>query len=257
MTELKKAQDIINKRLGKYPPGLIHIINSKGRVQYYLRKDSSDKNGSYISKKDDKKLRCYLQKWYDRKAVHLIENEITYLEKFLAKTTSINQKIKAIYSDHPDEIKQLIIPIDISDEDYVNEWLSQTYEKKPIGESDAVHETDLGEFVRSKSELNIANKLAKAHIPYKYECPIKLANGQIIYPDFTILDVRNRKEILWEHRGMMDDREYSKNSVLRLKILNKEGFILGDNLIITEETQTAPLGTNEIDRVIKRFKTIC
>lgn len=90
-------------------------------------------------------------------------------------------------------------------------------------------------------------------IPYKYECPLTLKNGFTIYPDFTVLNVKQRKEIYWEHRGMMDDREYIRNSVQRIKQLNKEGIMLGDNLIITEESLTSPLGTDEIKMIIKKY----
>jgi hypothetical protein len=41
--------------------------------------------------------------------------------------------------------------------------------------------------------------------------------------------------------------------VLRLKTLMKNGIILGQNLIITEEAAASPLGTNEIETVIDIF----
>ena len=52
---------------------------------------------------------------------------------------------------------------------------------------------------------------------------------------------------------MMDDREYVKNSVWRLKEMMKEGITIGEKLIITEETSTNPLGTNEIDVIIRKY----
>ena len=90
-------------------------------------------------------------------------------------------------------------------------------------------------------------------IPYKYECPLVLQNGIVIYPDFTLLDIRNRQEIYWEHRGMMDDKEYARNSVQRIKTLMRNGICIGKNLIITEETLTNPLGTDEIKTIIQEF----
>ena len=52
---------------------------------------------------------------------------------------------------------------------------------------------------------------------------------------------------------MMDDKQYSTGSVMRIKTLNKNGIFLGDNLIITEETTTNPLGTNEIEQMIEKY----
>ena len=116
-----------------------------------------------------------------------------------------------------------------------------------------IYVTDKGERVRSKSELNIANMLYKMNIPYKYECPLVLSNGKIFHPDFTLLDIAKRREVYWEHRGMMDDRGYLKNTIQKVKDYRKEGICIGDNLLITEETSYLPLGTNEIVDVIQHF----
>ena len=77
--------------------------------------------------------------------------------------------------------------------------------------------------------------------------------GKVFHPDFTVLNVRERREIYWAHRGMMDDRQYSANSVMRIKTLNSNGIIQGFNLIITEETSTGPLGTNEVELMINKY----
>ncbi len=60
------------------------------------------------------------------------------------------------------------------------------------------YRTEKGELVRSKSEMNIANALFRTEIPYKYECPLTLNDGRVIYPDFTVLDVYNRRLVCWE-----------------------------------------------------------
>lgn len=52
---------------------------------------------------------------------------------------------------------------------------------------------------------------------------------------------------------MMDDRDYARHSVKRIKDYQEAGIFLGDTLIITEETATIPLGTDEINRVIEAF----
>ena len=161
--------------------------------------------------------------------------------------------MRKAYSAYPAEVKKLITPVDVSDEDYIREWMEETYEGKPIPDYLPFWETKRKERVRSKSELNIANALADRGIPYKYECPLQLSNGETVYPDFTVLNVKKRKVLYWEHRGMMDDKEYAKGAVLRLKELMKEGLFVGEELIITEETSANPLGTNEIDAVIRRF----
>jgi hypothetical protein len=51
----------------------------------------------------------------------------------------------------------------------------------------------------------------------------------------------------------MDDREYAKYAVDRIKEYQNNQIFLGDGLIITEETLKQPLGTEEINRVIQKY----
>ena len=166
-------------------------------------------------------------------------------------------KIRQIYSNYPEEAKNYIHPIDMSDEDYANYWRAMPYKGKEVSEYVTCYETNNKEKVRSKSELNIANALAAHGIPYKYECPLLFKNGVTIYPDFTILNIKKRKEMYWEHRGMMDEKDYARNSVSRIKTYLKNGYYLGNDLIITEETSATPLGTDEIDAVINNCFKDC
>ena len=165
----------------------------------------------------------------------------------------ISDHIQLIYSKAPNDVKKYITPIDMSDEDYIAMWLDEEYVRKEIGDSVPVYETNLKERVRSKSELTIANTLSKYGIPYKYECPLTLRNGYVIHPDFTVLNIKKRQQFYWEHRGMMDDPDYATSTVFRMKSYMNSGIILGKNLIITEETASNPLGTNEIEAVIENF----
>lgn len=251
--ELITVQGMLEKRLQSYPKGKIHIAPKASRVQYYLRTDAKDRTGVYLSQKDKGKIAVFLQKKYDEAAIKKIEAEIQILEYFLKKDDCRVRTLQNIYSAYPREIKDQIIPIDMSDEDYIRAWMKISYSHKPISEELPVYITNNGEHVRSKSELHIANTLQKWKIPYKYECPITLSNGKKIHPDFTLLDMSRRCEVYWEHRGMMDDREYAKLAVQRVKEYGKEGILPGDRLLLTEETANLPLGTNEIENIIRFF----
>ncbi len=261
----------------KAPEGKIRISNIKETIKFYLRKNTLEKSGTYISKKDKSTIKTYVQKSYDEKVLKIINEELYVLSKFLGVSDEVsfeNKKqlmniknkdklyynpnryiiqLQQAYSDNPTEVKQYINPIDISDEDYIRAWLNTEYEGKELAEDLPWYETDRKERVRSKSELNIANALAKNKIPYKYECPFVLKNGKVIYPDFTVLDVKERKEMYWEHRGMMDDVDYARHAVARNKTYLVNGVVVGKNLIITEETSDKPLGTNEIKTIIKEL----
>ncbi|MCR5087578.1 MAG: hypothetical protein K6B39_09315 [Lachnospiraceae bacterium] len=247
---IKKSKEAA---LEKVPPGKICVSRTMHGVQYYLRKDTSDKSGRYVRKNETTPIKQHLQKAYDEKVLKIFTAELQGLRVLLQKAENAVNKVRKAYSAYPAEVKKLITPVDVSDEDYIREWMEETYEGKPIPDYLPFWETKRRERVRSKSELNIANALADRGIPYKYECPLQLSNGETVYPDFTVLNVKKRKVLYWEHRGMMDDKEYAKGAVLRLKELMKEGLFVGEELIITEETSANPLGTNEIDAVIRRF----
>lgn len=250
LNDLKIVQRETEQMLKNAPEGKIHIIKSRRKMQFYLRTNPKDKSGKYLSKANKAVIQSYLQKSYDEKLLKLLKKEILLLEKFLKNSEQIKNSITNLYSDNSNEIKSYLNPVAKSKNDVISEWLSMDYNKKAIAKGTPVYKTQKGEFVRSKSELNIANELYRRGIPYKYECPLKLKSGVVVYPDFTVLIVQTEIEKYWEHRGMMDDRQYLVKSVGRIKEYSKNGIVIGDRLIITEETSMQPLGTNEIDAII-------
>lgn len=129
-------------------------------------------------------------------------------------------------------------------EQFVNllERYSNTFEfHKQIGEylgidkfgRNRIHETLSGDFVRSKSEVIIANILFQSGIPYVYEKFLMTPDGVGYLPDFTI--EWNAKTYYWEHLGMMDFEDYAHE--WQLKKAWYEANFLGQ-LITTQETST-------------------
>ena len=253
LAELEKIRTEKEKALKHAPNGMIHIVHTKKRVSFYLRMDAPDKSGRYLPQSDASLIRRYVQKAYDTKIFDLVGKEITSLRRFLKSSGPISDQIRRRYSDQPEKVREYLVPIDLTDEDYARTWMGQPYTGKAVSPETPCYETERKERVRSKSELNIANALARHNIPYKYECPLVMHDGRTVYPDFTVLDIRNRKVFYWEHRGMMDDPEYADRSVSRIKAYLRNGIVIGKDLIITEETSSSPLGTNEIEVVIRRF----
>lgn len=115
--------------------------------------------------------------------------------------------LKKIYETAPDVRKELIIPAELPDELYAQQWQSMPFRLNEIGENVPEHYSNKGERVRSKSEVMIADALAQAGLPYRYECPLMLGTA-VVHPDFTILRREDRKELFWEHLGRMDDVGY-------------------------------------------------
>lgn len=82
-----------------------------------------------------------------------------------------------------------------------------------------IHKTADGNFVRSKSEVIIANLLHAAGINYRYEKPLEFDGGKIL-PDFTIYLSGGRK-IFWEHVGMLGVEEYDRRWAEKLRVYEK------------------------------------
>ena len=69
-------------------------------------------------------------------------------------------------------------------------------------------------------------------IPYRYEAPLFL-EGNIVYPDFTILRPADNKLIYWEHMGMLDDFDYAQKASMKLMQYFQCNIRPYDNLITT------------------------
>jgi hypothetical protein len=98
-----------------------------------------------------------------------------------------------------------------------------------------IHRTTRGEFVRSKSELAIANHLHSLKLPYLYERELPgTADKDKLRPDFSFIDDAGDL-IIWEHLGMLDRPDYAAGWDWKRKWYARNGFELGRNLFTTDE----------------------
>ena len=137
--------------------------------------------------------------------------------------------------------------------DVIQKWLSIPYQGKSFDDHTPELYTTKGERVRSKSEIIIADSLMRADVPYRYECPLVLKGYGKVYPDFTVLNVKLRKELYWEHLGMMDDSEYVEHALQKIATYEQNGIFPGDNLILTYETKQNPVNQKIITLMIQRY----
>lgn len=252
---LKNILDVIAEKeriLGKVNSDeSIRIILHRNGFQYFLRSKEHPGSGKYIRKKDLFVAKKILQSQYHDCLVKQIEEEISMLNEYLLSFSE--DYLFAKFNQLPLSKKEMVTPIIMSDEEYVKNWLSAEYEGNKFPFSDDSLVTDKGETVRSKSELIIANTLNKMKIPYRYEFPVKLSLNETVYPDFFCLNIRLRKEIIWEHLGLMDDEHYARKNVSKIERYNRAGYFQGDNLICTMETSESTLNTKILIQTINKF----
>ena len=185
------------------------------------------------------------QRDYCRSVLAKATPELEAIEKLISIRSS--GAFEECFSSLKEGRKRIVKTISLSDEAYARKWQEVKYEGKPFLPGDPEFYTLRGERVRSKSEVIIANLLYTLGIPYRYEYPLKLKNGKIIYPDFTLLNVRTREEVIFEHLGMLGMEEYAAKAVAKINELMNSGFYLGDNLLVSFETSSSQLDTKAIE----------
>lgn len=238
------------KALKSAPDGSLRVSHGKKRIQYY-QYSGSGKSQRYLN--NSEQVKKLAQKDYDRKVLRAAEKELAIVQEILRTYPSESEAPENLFSLLSPEREKLAVPIELTDEDFVKQWLDYQYVGKGFPEEMPEYLTDRGERVRSKSELLIANLLARKNIPYRYECPLTLKGAGTFYPDFRILNVRLRKEFIHEHLGMMDDPEYADNAVSKLGIYISNGFFPGDRLILTAETRNHPINMTQLNRIVERY----
>ncbi len=249
--ELKKLKKDKEKALKHAPEGSLRVNSYGGRTQYYHRINPKDLNGVYIKDKEVRLAQKLAQKDYDTKILRAAGKEIKAIQRYFS--SSPVKYPEEIYGALHRERQKLVFPIKETDEEYIKAWESIEYEGKKFYEDTPELYTAKRERVRSKSEVIIADLLNKEGIPYRYEFPVELDNSGVIYPDFTVLNVRKRKEFLWEHFGMIDDSFYAENAVRKIITYGQNDFIQGKNLLLSYETKAKPLDPRQVLILIRTF----
>ena len=250
MSFLISVRDGAKKTLKSLPKGKLIIDSRKDKPQYY-RSNRSGKRGKYIKASDIGVAQGLAQADYLRRVLKATNDEITKIEgmiRFYSKGTMEDIADKL----HPVR-KNLIMPVWLSDEEFVADWLSEPYEKMGFAPGTAEYYTTDKERMRSKSEVIIAEYLKKYDIPYQYEFPLWLNEFKMVRPDFKVLNVRTRETFFWEHLGKMGDPEYAETNVKKIEDYINAGLIPGKNLILTLETSAHPLNSRVIDKIIEEY----
>lgn len=262
--------------------GKLRISKSNGSYQYFRITESTTNKGIYIPKGELSIAKALAQQDYDLQIAPLLRK----LNLTKEKLNCTHQQLDNVYKKMHPARKCLITPIRLPDNEYAEQWQAMPYTGKSFAENTPLLMTAKGERVRSKSEIIIADTLARLGIPYRYEAPVKLeisaqlktgttfmdqddpkthhrtSGSQVkkatkrlatFYPDFTCLNIRTRKEFIWEHFGMMEDSEYAKNAVEKERIYASAGYVQGVNFIATTETTDMPLNSQYVEMIAEKL----
>ena len=248
---LIQVKNQIERSKKKKVQGKLRVCSRGNSFQYYLRDKPTDFNGSYISKENIQIAKDIAQQDYNEQSLKVLQEEVNVLNRFLQ--TYPVETIENLYEKIHRGRKEVVIPWIESEEDFLCKW--QEYEFQGLGYAEDTPEfyTQKGERVRSKSELIIADMLEKENVPYRYECPIFLKGFGKVYPDFTVLNKRKKKELYWEHFGMMDDPVYAEKAMKKIRTYEQNGYCVGLDLILTFESKNVPISQKQISNIIESF----
>lgn len=247
-TRIFNLDRLINAKsqgIDKVPKGWIKIDKSHGYKHYYLFSPDGTKKSL-----TEKEARLYAQKTYDSRVVRKAIVERNYLQSTLDSFP--NECVEDVINAYTVDRRNLVNPVRQSDSEYAEKWLEIPFNQKPCSSDGPLYKTQKGDMVKSKSELIIADRLFSLGIPYRYEAELRLGT-ETIHPDFTILDVKKRREVYLEHLGKMDDPKYASDNVKRINLYGHHNILIGDRLYLTMETKDHPLDVDNLNKVLIQF----
>lgn len=249
--QIEEHKSKVDQRIKTAPKGSLRIIKKWNKHQYYHRSGPDDPQGKYIPQKEHDLIAGLAQNDYDNKILKALENQQKAIDQFLKDFDP--DAAQQVFTHLTAARQALVTPEFLSDEEYIEQWMNEPYERLGFKKDDPGFYTAKGERVRSKSEILIADALLRNNIPYRLEFPV--FDGKIIIgaPDFKCLNVRLRKDYYWEHLGKLGDEDYANRNAKKLEQYARADDFDETRLILTFETDKHPLNTKVIEAKIRRF----
>jgi len=248
--EIAKTSTIIDGVKKKFNPNLKGVvwtrkIKNSDRLFYKL----PDGKAKYVNRYEQSNAKAIIKNNFYREEIKILSKRLVVLNKALKELQ--NNSVYDLYNNLPLYKQKFVDKYFETDEEFIARWK----EDHPHCDSMDVtsFETKSGFFVKSKSEKIIADALFDNNIPFVYEIRVSFGNTESFVPDFAICDVKNRKTVIWEHFGLINDPDYRNKTVYKLIRYADSGYNLGDNFIYSLEGNSINC-SNQIKANIKWIK---
>ncbi len=235
----------LEKAISQMPEGSIHVTGNKSRLYTYQYVDG---NRVYLGNENEGLKKDLIQKEYLKNFLGEIEKIHEILAVSVKKLQDMKKLPSALERMAPDK-RALVTPFKMADAKDPK-W-SRTNAGK-ADKSTHPYKTAKGDWVRSKTEVIIADMLFMLGVPYIYECRITI-RGKIYEPDFYILNCLTGRVVIWEHLGMMDDPSYLARNSQKIMDYLSAGLIFGKDLIFSTESESDKLRTEVIRKMIDDY----
>lgn len=242
--KIEKELIDLERELAEMPEGtLICARNGK----YHKWYQSAGHTKRYIPKCNRKLAEQLAVKKYLTYRKQELEKEYQFL------TTHFNQiKKSQLLLENNSEYQALLSPYFKPISEELSQWIKEPYERNQNHPEQLLHKSISGNILRSKSESMVDTSLFLHKIPFRYECALTLGETTI-FPDFTIRHPKTGETIYWEHFGLIDNPNYSKNAYQKMQLYTNYGIIPSYQLITTFETKEQPLTGYFIEKVIEHY----
>lgn len=264
--------------------GSLNLKIVKGRPLFFCRTEEGKQK--YVKMSDDGQIKRLSYNYYAKKLKAAAVKEKKQIDNCLDILSKDPEKsdVDKVTQRIPEAIKDNLSYSELTNEGYARRWQegNKVVKKRRIHDKDDYHrfKTIRGDYVGSKSEVIIADRLYVKGIPYHYEIAFTpeaeidvsrpvydqfgfIAGYEVIgfspfdqdtlHPDFYVLNKRTRKAYFWEHLGKMDDPSYCLKNFNRFMRILDAGYIIGEDLIVTHEDSKHPLMTESIDSIIEKY----
>ena len=242
---IEEQLDVLGARVEHFKrieKGKLGITNRRSGVQYYIRMPGS--NPKYLKKKEKARLKMFMQNYYDLYMCEgLTEFKTGCLDflKLLEKYQNLSAQLPPCVLENVE-----LLPSDIEKD--AEKW-ENLGKRHLIPDNDHRIQTLRGDFVRSKSECLIADRLYLSGLHYRYEEELCI-EFDTYYPDFMIMNPINDEIIIWEHFGKMDNPNYLGRAIKKIDAYSDIGYSFGKNFIATVETADWPLNNATVENNI-------
>ena len=251
-TRLNNQRNELQAKVNALPEGNLFCTQNGKYFKSYI---SNGLHPTYIPQKESNIARQLAARKYYELQLAELDNQLKQLEKILhtykKENLQLQSKKDTIFHEGS-PYQKLFNEYLKSDQSVISQWIDADYNRSKLHPEHLIHRTLAGHFVRSKSEVMIANALFQNQIPYRYECALTF-DALTLYPDFTLLHPKTFATIYWEHFGMMDSPSYQSKTCNKLKIYTSNGLIPSLNLITTYETAQYPLDSTKVMKIIQEY----
>ena len=263
----------------------LNIKTVKGKPRFFSYSVETGRQ-EYVKITDEGQIKKLSQKYYEKRLKAAALKEKKQIESCLAilEQNPEASDVDKVLGRLPAAIRENIEFSELTGEGYARKWQegNSVVKKRRTHRKDDYHKykTIRGDYVGSKSEEIIADRLFAKGIPYHYEVaftpeveidksnPVYDEFGHIagygafgfspedqdtLHPDFYVLNKRTGKAYFWEHLGKMDDAEYCRKNFNRFMRILDAGYVIGEDLLVTHEDARHPLMTESIDAIIEKY----